>query len=322
VDLIPATRTTWLVLSMLVASSHLGATAQNWPTRPIEMIIPYAAGGGVDIVGRAVAGSLSEQFGQSVAVVNRDGAGGTLGFNVLASATPDGYTLGAGPTTPITSSPYLIKGVRYQADSFDYICQVFENVFAIAVEPGSRFNSAKDLFAAATANPGRLNYGHAGHGSIPHLSVENLAEALKLKFQPAPFRGDPPMLAVMLKGDLDFGVPSLASIRGQNFRVLAVFDDERHPTLPDVPTAKELGVATSVPPGYNGIYAPKGLPSQVRKALQDACSKAVQNDTVARAIGNTGQVVRYLTGGQFEARTAADFTFKGELIRRLGLAGQ
>jgi hypothetical protein len=91
------------------------------------MIIPYAAGGGVDIIGRSVAAAMSEHLGQGVVVVNRDGAGGTLGFNALASAAADGYTLGTGPTTPI-SSPYLIKGVRYRVESFEYICQVFENV--------------------------------------------------------------------------------------------------------------------------------------------------------------------------------------------------
>src|SRR5262249_48540579 len=145
-------------------------------------------------------------LGQAIVVVNRDGASGTLGFNVLASAAPDGYTLGAGPTTPISSSPYLVKGVRYRVESFEYICQVFENVFSIVVAPDSPFKSARDLLSAAAANPGTLSYGHAGVGSVPHLSVENLADALKLRFRGVPFPGDMPMLQVLLRGDLDFGV--------------------------------------------------------------------------------------------------------------------
>jgi len=311
-----------LGLVLAVASGAIDAGAQPWPARQIEMIIPYAAGGGVDIIGRSIAAAMSEHLAQSVVVVNRDGAGGTLGFNALASAAPDGYTLGAGPTTPISSSPYLVKGVRYQVESFEYICQVFENVFSIAVVPDSRFKSARDLLAAAAVNPGRLSYGHAGVGSVPHLSVENLADALMLKFQGVPFRGDVPLVQVLLKGDLDFGVTGLSSLRGQNLRLLAIFADEKHPRLPEVPIAAELGVHTSVPPGFNGVYAPKGLPPEVRKALESACAKAVQSGTVTRTIANTGQTVRYLTGAQFHARTAADYVFKGQLLRRLGLASQ
>src|SRR5215813_6869219 len=237
---------TWLGLVIAVPFNACDASAQPWPARQIEMIIPYAAGGGVDIIGRSVAAAMSGHLGQSIAVVNRDGAGGTLGFNALAAAAPDGYTLGAGPTTPISSSPFLVKGVRYGVESFEYICQVFENVFAIAVGPDSKFRTAADLLAAAAANPGRLSYGHAGFGSVPHLSAENLADALKLKFQGVPFRGDTPMLQVLLKGDLDFAVSGLSSLRGRSLRILAIFADERHPNLPQVPIARELGVASSV----------------------------------------------------------------------------
>jgi tripartite-type tricarboxylate transporter receptor subunit TctC len=126
-----------------------GAQAQRWPSRPIDMIIPFPAGSGVDVIGRAVASALSEQLGQQVVVGNRDGASGTIGFNALAAAAPDGNTIAFGPTTPIANAPYLVKGVRYQVGSFDYICQIFENAFTIAVAPQSRFKSAQELIAAA-----------------------------------------------------------------------------------------------------------------------------------------------------------------------------
>ena len=108
-----------------------------------------------------------------------------------------------------------------------------------------------------------------GLGSIPHLSVENFADALKIKVQHLPFRGDAPMLPVLIKGDIDFGAPAISSIRGNDqIRPLVMFSDKRHPAYPDVPTAKELGVTTSVPPGHNGLYAPKGLPAEVKAALE------------------------------------------------------
>jgi tripartite-type tricarboxylate transporter receptor subunit TctC len=291
-------------------------------SRTIEMIIPFPAGSAVDVIGRSVAAALSEQLGQQVVVNNRDGASGTIGFNTLAAAAPDGNTIAFGPTTPIANAPYLVKGVRYQTDSFDYICQIFENVFTLAVAPQSQFKSAQELIAAARENPGKLTYGHAGNGTIPHLSVENFAEALKLKFQPVPFRGDAPVLPTLLKGDIDFGAPAVSTIHGQNFRPLLVFLAARHPAYPDVPTARELGATSDVPPGHNGLYAPRGLPPAVKSALERNCADAVKSDVVRRMISNTGQTIRYLDGAAFQAQTEADYAFKGELTRRLGLAVQ
>lgn len=293
-------------------------SAQKYPSRTVEVIIPFAAGGGVDLIGRSIAASLAEQFGQPVVVQNRDGAGGTIGFGALASAAPDGYTLGFGPSTPIANAPYLVKGVRYNPESFDYICQVFENPFSIAVGPNSPFKTAQDLMAAAKDKS--LNFGHAGLGSIPHLSVENFAEAMKIKVQHLPFRGDAAMLPVLIKGDLDFGAPALSSIRGNGqIRPLVVFTDKRVAAYPDVPTARELGVKTSVPPGQNGLYAPKGLPAEVKAALEKACANAVKADSVLKVVGNTGSSIAYLDGKQFHDQTVADYAFKGELIKRLGL---
>jgi tripartite-type tricarboxylate transporter receptor subunit TctC len=256
------------------------------------MIIPFPAGSGMDVIGRAVASALAEQSGQQVVVNNRDGASGTIGFNALAAATPDGSTIAFGPTTPIANAPYLVKGVRYRVDSFDYICQIFENVFTIAVAPQSKLKSVEDLITAAREHPGKLTYGHAGTGTIPHLAVENFAEALKLKFQPVPFRGDAPVLPTLLKGDIDFGAPAVSTIHGQNFRPLLVFWQARHPAYPDVPIARELGITSEVPPGHNGLYAPSGLPIAARTAFERHCADAVKSDVVRQIITNTGQSIR------------------------------
>jgi tripartite-type tricarboxylate transporter receptor subunit TctC len=310
------------VAAVALALIALEANAQKWPARPIEMIIPFPAGSGVDVIGRAVASALAEQSGQQVVVNNRDGASGTIGFNALAAATPDGSTIAFGPTTPIANAPYLVKGVRYRVDSFDYICQIFENVFTIAVAPQSKLKSVEDLITAAREHPGKLTYGHAGTGTIPHLAVENFAEALKLKFQPVPFRGDAPVLPTLLKGDIDFGAPAVSTIHRQNFRPLLVFSQAPHPAYPDVPIARELGTTSEVPPGHNGLYAPSGLPIVARTALERHCADAVKSDVVRQIITNTGQSIRYLSGADFQSQTVADYQFKGELIHRLGLGAQ
>jgi tripartite-type tricarboxylate transporter receptor subunit TctC len=309
-----------LAVAMLLAVGAVDVHAQAWPTRPIEVIIPFPAGGSSDVIGRSVASALSELLGQQVVVNNRDGASGTIGFNALANAAADGYTIGFGPTTPIANAPYLVKGVRYQVDSFEYICQVFENPFTLAVAPDSKLKSAGDLLAAAKEAPGKLSYGHAGTGTIPHLSVANLAYALDLKLQPVPFRGESAILPVLLKGDIDLGTLAVVSLRGRNFRPLLMFAGQRHPALPEVPTERELGVATSVPPGHQGLFAPKGVRPEIRTALERGCADAIKRDVVRRAIDNAGHAITYLTGAQFRAQTEADYKFKGELIRRLGLA--
>lgn len=310
-------------VTVAVVMSGAASAQQKWPSRNIEIIIPFSPGSGVDLIGRSVAAAFTEQLGQTAVVINREGAAGTLGFSTVAAAAPDGHMLAFGPTTPIANAPYLVKGVRYTADSFDYICQVFENIFTLSVGPQSKIASAQELFAAAKEKPGVLTYGSAGLGTIPFLSVENLAEALKLKFQHVPFRGDAPVVPALLSGQIDAGSVGISSIRGNDkIRPLLVFADERHPAYPNVPVAKELGVGTSVPPGHNGLFAPKNLPGDVRAGLEKACADALKHDAVLRAVNNTGMSFKHLNSAQFQAQTLADYKSKGELIKRLGLETQ
>ena len=318
----------WMATAILLAAMAVPAAAQTslaqtWPSKQIEMIIAFPAGSGVDVIGRAMASAISQQAGQNIVVLNRDGAAGTLGFGALAAAVPDGHTIAFGPSTPIANAPYLVKGVRYNVESFTYICQVFENVFAIAVGPQSKISSAKELLAAAKANPGKLTYGHAGIGTIPHLSMENMGDALDRKFNAVPFRGDAPLVPALLRGEVDFAAIGVSTIRPQpSIRPLAIFSDKRHPAFPDIPTEKELGVATGVPPGHNGLFAPRGIPTDVRNALEGACRTALKQEAVAKVMANTGQSIEYLNGADFYAQTVADYKSKGELIKRLGLGVQ
>jgi len=314
---------TWIAVGLSFALCASALAQQKWPSRNIEIIIPFSPGSGVDLIGRSLAAAFTEQLRQTAVVLNREGAAGTVGFSNLAAAAPDGHTLAFGPTTPIANAPYLVKGVRYTADSFDYICQVFENIFTLSVGPESKITSAQELFAAAKAKPGAVTYGSAGLGTIPFLSVENLADALKLKFQHVPFRGDAPVVPALLSGQIDAGSVGISSIRGNDkIRPLLIFADARHPAYPNVPVAKELGVPTSVPPGHNGLYAPKGLPADVRAGLERACADALKHEAVLRAVENTGMTFKHLNGGEFQAQTLVDYKFKGELIKRLGFETQ
>jgi tripartite-type tricarboxylate transporter receptor subunit TctC len=299
------------------------AGAQPYPSRPVEMIIPFTAGSGLDVNGRAIATAMSNQLKQPVVVMNRDGAAGTIGFGALASAPADGHTIGFGPTTPISNAPYLVKGVRYDADSFSYICQIFETVFVMAVGPGSRFKSVQDVLQAAKEKPNSVTYGTPGLGSVPHLSMANVGNALGLEFQHVPYRGDALLLPALLRNEIDLAITAVATVREHpTIRALAVFDEARNDAYPDAPTASEFGVRRSVPPGQIGIYGPKGLTANVQDQLNAGCASASKDADVLRVITTTGQRPKYLTGDQYRRNTVDDYKFKGELIKSLGLLNQ
>jgi tripartite-type tricarboxylate transporter receptor subunit TctC len=299
------------------------AGAQTFPSRPVEMIIPFTAGSGLDVNGRAVATAMADQLKQPVIVMNRDGAAGTIGFGALATSSADGQVIGFGPTTPISNAPYLIKGVKYDAESFSYVCQIFETVFVIAVGPESRFKTPADALQAARAKPNSVTYGTAGLGTVPHLSMANLGQSLGLEMQHVPYRGDALLLPALLRNEIDLAIVAIATIREHpTIRVLAAFDEERNEAYPDIPTVKELGVKRSVPPGQIGIYGPKGLPASVQDTLGDACAAAAKDANVSRVIATTGQRPKYRTGAQYRQTTVDDYKFKGELIRSLGLLNQ
>lgn len=295
------------------------ACAQSdYPARPVQVIVGYPAGGNVDVMARNLAAAMTEQLRQQFVVVNRDGASGAIGFGMLANATPDGYTLGGGPTTPISIAPHLMKDLKYGVNSFEYICQSFENVFTIAVSSESPLRSIGDVIAAARASPGKLTYGHAGVGTVPHLSVANLAYRTKVELTPIAYRGEAPMLLDLLAGRVSFGSPSVGAIVGRNLRVLAVFADRRHPAFPEAPTFAELGMP-SMPPGLNGLFAPKGTPPKVLAKLERACERAVQSESFRAVAERLNQPIVYLTGAAFAERALADYRYKGELIKALAI---
>ena len=309
-----------LLAALVVAP--VGVRGQDrYPSQTVTVIIPFTAGGGVDLVARALAAEMSKLLGQSFVVVNRDGAAGAIGFAALAQAKPDGYTLASSPATPITNVPHLQKELAYTFDSFAPICQTFENVFAVVVPPSSPYKTLAGLLEAARANPGKLTYGSVGTGSIPHLSVAALAKATGVHVQLVPYRGDAQMLPNLLSGELAFGSAAISSISGRGLRVLAVFSDKRHPSVPDAPAVTELGVPY-IQPGLNGLFAVRGTPQSVLDALERACQQATGTEAFRAQVGKLDQTVAYLGAADFAKRLREDYEFKGRLVRELGLKPQ
>jgi tripartite-type tricarboxylate transporter receptor subunit TctC len=308
-----------LVLAGLAACLLSGALAQErYPARPVEIIMPYATGGGVDAMARAFAREAARLTSQTWTVVNRDGAGGLVGFTALTRAAPDGYTVVFSPASALTNSPFVTRTMPFRLDQVEPVCQVFENVFALAVRPDSPIRNLQDLVARAKAEPGKLSYGHAGPASVPHLSVAAMEKAQGIKFNGIPYRGDGPMLPQLLGGQLDFGAPAISSIAGKGLRVLAVLSDRRHPALPDAPALTEAGFP-AVTPGLNGVYVPAGTPRAVIEQLQGLCQQVIEAEEFRKTAVTLQQVPAFLPAAAFKARIERTYRTHADLVPDLNL---
>ncbi len=301
--------------ALAMASAH---SQPAYPSRTVTVIVGFSAGGSVDVMARNLLAVISSQLGQQFVVVNKEGASGSIAFAGLALAKPDGYTIGAGPTTPMSIAPHIHKDVKYGPDSFEYICQSFENVFTVAVPAESPFRSIGEIVAAARARPGKLTYSHSGVGTVPHLSLANFVYRTGIDVVAVPYRGEVPAVQDLLGARVDFGSPSVVLAVGRNLRVLAMFADQRHPAFPDAPTFSELDMP-SMPPGFNGLYAPKGTPREIVAVLERACEDAIKSEAFQAAAKRLYQPVVYLNGAAFAERARKDYQYKGELIRALGI---
>lgn len=304
-----------------VAATCIGALAADYPHKPLQVIVPFAAGGGLDTNARAFSQALGEILKVSVVVVNKDGAAGTIGLQAAASAQPDGHTLAFTPAVSLTSQPHRVK-TSYQIESFTPVCQVFDNIFAIAVVADSPLRTVRDLLDRAAANPGTISYGTSGVGSIPHMGTADIEAATKVTLTHVPYKGDAPIVQDLLAGRIQFGAMLASSISGQvqsgAMRLLAVYSDRRHPAFPNVPTLTESGVAV-VQASFGGVLVPAKTPAEVVATLQDACEKAAKSPGYLAYAAQAGQVVDYQPAPTFLRRLQEDSKAKAATIKRLGL---
>ena len=268
------------------------ASAQGYPTKPVRFIVPFAPGGATDISARIVGQKLAEMWGQTVVIENRGGAGGNVGAAEAARAAPDGYTLFFPSGSVMTANEHIYANMNVRpARDFVPITNVVRGAQVVAVPANSPYKTLKELIAAAKAEPGKLNYGHAGIGSQVHLAGENFLSAAGIEIQNVPYKGEGPAVADLVAGQLTMAVPNIAAaisfINAGKLRALAVTSTERAPQLPDVPT-----VAETVPGfenyGWFGLVAPTGTPKEV--------VDKVYRDTV-KALDSTEMRARFFVQG-------------------------
>jgi tripartite-type tricarboxylate transporter receptor subunit TctC len=262
------------------------ASAQEFPTKPVHVIISFTPGSSTDIVGRIVIQKLTEIWNQPVVPENRAGAGGSIGSAVVAKAAPDGYTL------LINSNAHTVNPAIYAKLPYDTF-KDFSDIVPLAIQPNvltvrpdGPYKTVADLVKTAKAKPGVLNIGHAGIGSGTHLTTERFIAATGIKVVQVPFKGTPEVITAMFGGNVDaYWAPisaALGSIRGGKLRPLAVSTAKRNPQLPDIPTPAEAGIKGTESPLWFGLWGPAAMPpalvtkinADVRKALADTQTKA------------------------------------------------
>lgn len=270
------------------------ALAQEYPSRPIKIVVGFPAGGGVDTSARVIGEALSRGLEQPVVIENKPGAAGTLGAGEAARSAADGYTL---LVTPGGHAIYgaIFKSLPFDAlTSFDWISNIVSAPFIVLVPANSEYKTLSDLIAKARSAPGTITFGSAGQGSTHQLAVELLGQRASAKFQHVPYRGDAPLNTALLTGEVQFGLatPTLAigNIQSGKLRALAVTSNERLDRLPDVPTVEQaLGVKDYDVRTWFALAGPAGLPSSVREKLNAEVRKALSNVEVRKRLSSIGE---------------------------------
>ncbi|UQZ81263.1 Tripartite tricarboxylate transporter family receptor [Paenibacillus konkukensis] len=294
----------WLLISVLLVFPVLSACsnksgAANFPSKPIELIVPFAAGGGTDTIGRALAEAMKASLGQEVVVANKTGGSGSVGMNEGLHAQPDGYTLTM-VTREVASLP-MMGLAPFKTDDFTYIGNVNTDHIVLVVSAKSKYRTFEDLMAALKANPGKLNFAAS---AVPNYYAIPFAQAAKADFVTVPFQGAAPAIVEILGGRADFGLYGPGEVKTHidsgNLRPLAIMSDQRLEGLKDVPTMKEKGVDV-IAMTYRGLAVPKKTPDEIVKKLETAVAKAVKDPKFIDFMNQSFAEIDYKNAADFKA---------------------
>lgn len=311
-----------LIALTAVSCLSIATAAEDFPKRPINLVAPFNAGGGTDLLLRGFAPHFADAIGGDAYVSNMAGGSGTVGAAALAQQKPDGYQLGYWSITVSTIQPQ-IKDVPYGLDSWTPICAVAASPTLLFVNADSPFNTVEDVVAAVNADPGKYVFGSSGPGAMTHLTTVAAFSGLGIldKLKHLPFQGSGPALQAMAAGTIQFfGDTEILMTKG-DFKPLMVFNDERLATFPDVPTAAEAGIAAPLNELYlwGGLFAPAGVDAGVVDKLSSACEAAVTSDGFQEFATKTSTVINYRNAADFDAFYRAQFEANSSIIDAAGL---
>jgi tripartite-type tricarboxylate transporter receptor subunit TctC len=312
-----------LLLLATFALAETAAAQSEFPSRPIRLVVPFAAGGGNDLLARLLSSKLQAKWGQPVVVENKPGAGGNIGAEFVARAPADGYTLLL-VTNTVTINPHLQKSVPFDArKDFAPIALLASTPFAIVVSPDLPVRSVAELVAHARAHPGKLSYASVGIGTPHHLGMELFKSLTATNMVHVPYKGSVPALTDTATGQTQVMLVTINAampfIQGQKVRPLGVGERARVPTLPDVPTAIEAGVPGFEVSAWYAVLAPASTPAEVRQKLADAILQAIAEPDTREKLAPAG--FELTPGDSSELRTliAADYDKWGRVVANAGI---
>lgn len=310
-------------IAVLLTAFALLATAQEYPTKPVRLIVPFAPGGPNDVLGRIVAQKLSAQLGHQVVVDNRSGAGGSTGTAVAGNATPDGYTLLFSGTSSLAINPNLYKLPYDPINDFAPVSLIGTAPSLLATHPSVPAKTIRDLINIAKASPGQLNYASGGVGGTPHLAGELLKIITGIEMIHVPFRGGGPALIALTSGEVDMYIGGMASMlslaKDRRIRPIAVTSAKRTPMMPQIPTFIESGV-----PGYEianwyAVFAPANTPNHVIAKLNKELARAMAAPEIVKRFSDLGTDVMSSTPEQLGAYHRQEFAKWAKVIKTAGI---
>jgi tripartite-type tricarboxylate transporter receptor subunit TctC len=314
-----------IVLAALAAvAAALPAHAQQYPNRPITMIVPFPPGGIADITGRPLAVSMSKVLGQPVVIENKAGAGGAVGHAFVAKAKPDGYTI----MTALSSIAVIPEADKvngrpstYQMSDFTPIALISADPTILLVPAGAPWKTLKELIDDARSRPGKISYASSGVYGTIHPCFEMLAQAADVKLLHVPYKGGGPAMTALLAGETNLGAQSPGvsdpHIKSGKIRVLGSWAGARTASLPDVPTMKEQGFDVEFYI-WAGVFAPAGLPPEVRERLTAAVRQSAQDPEFVKALTNVNTPVNYKEGKDFDVFLDTDTRRLAAVVQKMG----
>src|SRR2546421_9428366 len=301
-----------ILVAAAAACTLSAASAQEFPSRPVRIVVPWPPSGNVDITARTLAPTYGEALGQPVIVENRAGAGGTIGTAAVVKSPADGYTLLLGSSGTVTSGPAVYKNLAYDPlKDLVPIGPIQSVPIVLTAAPKTPVSSFREYFELARSRPGVLTIASAGIGSSNHLAIELFMRQARLQLVHVPYKGSGPAISDLLGSQvesmMDQLTASLGHIREGRIKALAISSPKRSPLLPDVPTLDELGVKGYEASTFTGIFAPSGVAQSVQQKLSAALRKAMSNESVRSRYAAMGVEVMDMTQAEFAAYVRADY---------------
>ena len=322
-DMAPVSRRTVLMASLGFALAPSTGNAQSFPTRPITMVVPYAAGGPTDVASRVIAEQMHQALGVNVVIENRPGASTILGAQYVAAAAPDGYTVLMVTTTTLCTNPHLYKKLAYKVEDFAPVAMAVKVPLGLAVRKSLPVSTIAEFREYVQARAGKMNYGSAGTGANSQLVNVLMNQTLNIQMTEVPYKGTAPALADLAGGHVDALVDAIATLlpmhRDGRIKILGNFDSARSPVAPEVPTFAESGYPGLVAFTWFAVVSPARVPEAAIARLNKAVMAAVESPETKRKFAELGFVPQTSSAKELAAYIQSENERWGPLIRKMGV---